>query len=284
MSIISIRGIFDQLMLTTTKIVAGDGGSGTGFFYFGKNGTTTLPLLISNRHVFVEQNSMEFQFHVVKKIASNDSENVIPSGTAVTLASITIEVTELQEKIIYHPNPNIDLAAYDMSAAYKLIPEDYALLKISLSGDSFVQDDCLDCNTLDQVIMIGYPTGLSDKFNYMPIARSGVAATIPNVDYNGKPIGVVDIAAFPGSSGSPIYIRHPETSKLKLLGVLFAGPQHNADGYVEVEEVPMHLHGIAETNIPIHLGYYVKAREVKALIRHIAVRLGIQTPAGAEAG
>ena len=55
--------------------------------------------------------------------------------------------------------------------------------------------------------MIGYPIGLIDEYNNKPIVRKGITATTYNIDYNGKKEFLIDIACFPGSSGSPIFIR-----------------------------------------------------------------------------
>jgi len=44
--------------------------------------------------------------------------------------------------------------------------------------------------------MIGYPSGLWDTKNNLPIVRKGITATTPYFDYNGKREFLVDIAAF----------------------------------------------------------------------------------------
>ncbi|HCI6743238.1 TPA: trypsin-like peptidase domain-containing protein [Klebsiella variicola subsp. variicola] len=53
------------------------------------------------------------------------------------------------------------------------------------------------------VVMIGYPRGISDAVNNLPIWKTGSLASEPEYDFNGKKIIVVDISAFPGMSGSP---------------------------------------------------------------------------------
>jgi hypothetical protein len=95
---------------------------------------------------------------------------------------------------------------------------------------------------------------------------------VPRLAFNGKPWGVVDIAAFPGSSGSPIvflnegsFVRGGELvlgSRLHLLGILFAGPQFDAEGRLEIVDVPTATTARIQTQIPIHLGYFVRAEEL----------------------
>jgi hypothetical protein len=50
-----------------------------------------------------------------------------------------------------------------------------------------------------------------------------------------------------------------------FLGILFAGPMFRADGSVAVINIPTGAVAIASTNIPSHLGYYVKASELVGL-------------------
>lgn len=54
--------------------------------------------------------------------------------------------------------------------------------------------------------MIGYPIGLWDDVNNLPLIRKGITSIHPAIDFRGRSIGVADLACFHGSSGSPILI------------------------------------------------------------------------------
>src|ERR1039458_8418564 len=54
-------------------------------------------------------------------------------------------------------------------------------------------------------------------------------------------------------------------SRIHFLGVLFAGPVFHADGSVAVINIPTSAVAVARTDIPIHLGYYVKASQLLRL-------------------
>lgn len=54
--------------------------------------------------------------------------------------------------------------------------------------------------------MIGYPNGLWDSVNNMPIVRRGTMATNISLNHNDKREFVIDAACFPGSSGSPVVL------------------------------------------------------------------------------
>ncbi len=130
--------------------------------------------------------------------------------------------------------------------------------------------------------MVGYPIGLWDKTNNLPIIRRGISATHPGIDWEGKSIQIADIACFPGSSGSPVLIVDEGSYKSKsggmvlgsdrivLLGALYAGPQWTAEGDVKIREIPTSRERITvETGVMIHLGYIVKAKEILTLGEHM---------------
>ncbi len=52
------------------------------------------------------------------------------------------------------------------------------------------------------------------------------------------------------------------TSRLILLGVLFAGPQHVAEGEIKTIEIPLQQVPISLSRIPNNLGFVVKAQKL----------------------
>jgi len=132
-----------------------------------------------------------------------------------------------------------------------------------------------DLFSVSDVLMIGYPIGLWDEKNNLPLIRRGITAVHPKTNFNGNSVGCIDIAALPGSSGSPVvifdqgvYATRGSTvagSRAILLGVLFAGPRQRIDGKVEIVEIPTASVAVSAMQIPAHLGYYVKAKEILEL-------------------
>jgi hypothetical protein len=121
--------------------------------------------------------------------------------------------------------------------------------------------------------MIGYPNGIWDQANNLPIVRKGITATNPMHNYNGLPIFVIDCACFPGSSGSPVLIANFGSysnanggvvlgSRLIFLGVLYAGPQHSAAGEIQIIDVPLQQTPIILSHIPNNLGFVVKSQKI----------------------
>ena len=128
---------------------------------------------------------------------------------------------------------------------------------------------------LETVTMVGYPNGLWDHVNNLPIFRRGVLATDYKRDWNGKKEFLIDAACFPGSSGSPVMLldiggfhtkkaMHVGAARVKLLGVLYAGPQHTIHGKVQVVVVPTQHNAVAIAGIPNNLGIIIKAEQLLA--------------------
>ena len=63
-----------------------------------------------------------------------------------------------------------------------------------------------DLNGRMKFTMVGYPNGLWDTKNDLPIIRRGITATPAFRDYCGRDEFLIDAACFPGSSGSPVFI------------------------------------------------------------------------------
>jgi hypothetical protein len=123
---------------------------------------------------------------------------------------------------------------------------------------------------MEDVVMVGYPIGSIDMVNNLPLFRKGITATHPGIDFNGQPYGMIDIAAFPGSSGSPVAILNQGSysspggitlgSRFYFLGVLFQGPVYNLDGTMEIIQVPTGQVSYLKPQMPCHVGIYIKSK------------------------
>ncbi len=67
-------------------------------------------------------------------------------------------------------------------------------------------EQAADLDAVEDVMFVGYPNGIYDVKNLMPIVRRGITATPFQIDYEGKPKFLIDASVFPGSSGSLVFI------------------------------------------------------------------------------
>ncbi len=269
----------DQLLFSTARIEATNGKGlfsvGTGFYFRFQIGANFYPLLVTNKHVLKGADSVKFFLHV-----EDSSKGIAPFQ--VTIANIS-------NLIIEHPEESVDIAAIVLGPVLNQISsQNKKPFFIPLGEESVLtQSQLEDLFGIENVVMVGYPVGLWDQLNNFPILRRGSTASHPSTDFNGQPHGVVDIAAFPGSSGSPILIFETTgfttrtgtmfgAGRVILLGALFAGPQINLTGEVTIQAVPT---GKLQTSTmsSIHLGYYVKASEILKLKSVLTTKISNQS-------
>ena len=261
------------LMYSTVRLTASDGSTGTGFFFQFEVEDKLIPVIITNKHV-VNYNPYET---VTFKLHTGDYERKIIDETSV-------DVT-LNEVWRFHPthdlcfcyiNPILEKVRQELD---KRVFFTYITQKELISNSQLEE-----LNAMESVKMIGYPNGVWNEKHNLPRFRSGITASHPAVDFNEPGVGVVDMACFPGSSGSPIFIldengysdKNGNTyfgkSRIILLGVLFAGPIMTIDGKIVVEK---QNNIISKSSVMINLGYYAKSYELLSFIDIIKRDLGI---------
>jgi hypothetical protein len=268
-----------QLLYSTVLVVAtladGETATGTAFFYQWKVDTDrSLLVLVTNKHVVAGAKTVKFLVH--EAVVNKETGKREP-GTS------SFELTAPGDFFIGHPG-DVDLSAMPFEPLKQLgLKQGKEVFSIALSEELIASDDQLQkLSALEDVVMVGYPIGLSDMANNFPIIRKGITASHPYTDFNAKPWGAVDIASFPGSSGSPVLLFNDGLyrgegggmvmgSRALFLGVLFGGPQLRADGTFDIREIPTGKVRVpvVVTSIPIHLGFYVKAKELKVLKEHL---------------
>lgn len=194
----------------------------------------------------------------------------------------------------FHPDPAIDVAVLNLGgvlAAARARGVEYYYRSI---GPAQIPkaSDIESFNSVEDISFVGFPNNLFDQVNMLPIVRRGATATPPAVDFNGKPIFLVDAAVFPGSSGSPVLIAQEGAyrtrqglaigSRAWLLGILASVAVSNTEGAVEFEKIPTMVEGRLTLRQPIGLGFVFKTRTVIETIEEL-IRLN-QPPSIQEAG
>lgn len=273
-----INSASSQLLLATVRITGkrkdGTVSIGTGFFFSFKTEKMDIPVLVTNKHVVEGCPEGEFLLHE----ASADPQ-------IVTSASFPVNIQPFEANWVNHPD-GVDLCAMPVATIFRAARDEGKkdVLYRTLSEEQLPNEAKMAALTaLEEVTMIGYPIGLWDSANNLPLFRRGITASHPAVNFNGKPEGLVDIASFPGSSGSPIVILNEGSyfasggvvfgSRFFLLGVLYGGPTYAADGTIKVVQIPTAQMPRVAVSIPIHLGAYIKSSELLSIKNELVKRL-----------
>ncbi len=264
-------GAAEQLAHSTVRIECdlpgGMIGTGTGFFYsLDKNGNQHVPVIITNKHVVTGAVKGRFL------LTLQDTAGSPAIGTYQAF-----ELDAFERRWVQHPDPNVDLCAMPIASLLRAAEQrKQKFFYVPFEKNLIPADaEILDMIGLENITMIGYPNGLWDRKNNLPIFRRGVLATDYKYDWNGKKEFLIDAACFPGSSGSPVMLFDVAgyqtrkgtflgSSRIKLLGVLYAGPQHTIEGEVKVVLVPTQQKAVAVAGIPNNLGIIIKAEQLLA--------------------
>ncbi|KMM36358.1 S1 family peptidase [Guptibacillus hwajinpoensis] len=256
--------ISEQLTYSTVRIecTSNEGKStGTGFFYTMNVEEKYIPVIVTNKHVIEDSKDGLIHFN----LADNN-------GDPIEGEYHKVEISSFESSWIKHPNPEVDLCILTIGPILnKLERSGIKPFYIQVDQSLIMNNDQLkELNSIEDIVMVGYPNGIWDAVNNMPIIRKGITATHPGLNYNGKQEFMIDAACFPGSSGSPVFLYNPSSyndkngntiigSRIKLLGILYAGPQHTASGEVKIINVPTAQKPIAISRIPNNLGLIIKS-------------------------
>lgn len=253
--------ISEQMQYSTLRLEAENGSTGTGFFMHFITGDKAVPIIVSNKHVINNNKNEKVKFYL--HVRRNDE----PSD----------EKIEINFKTDWHFHPTQDLCYCFAGPLLNQIKaeKEKDIFYIPITEELIWDDTKLqELSAVEDVLMVGYPNGLWDQKNNLPLFRRGVTSSHPAIDFNDKNIGAVDMACFPGSSGSPIFILNENgysdkqgnmffgAKRIIFLGVLFQGPQIGARGELIVENIPTQQKVSAVVPMMINLGYYIKSVEI----------------------
>lgn len=256
---------FTEKLLYTTVRIETDTGTGTGFFMkLLEKSDTYVPVIVTNKHVIAGASIGKLTFSLI-------TEN----GVVQDDEHYSYTIIEFESSWIKHPDPNVDLCILPISEI--LSDSDRKSIKLFYEEipSAFIasKEYINDLNAIEDITMIGYPNGIWDSKNNKPIVRKGITATHPKLDYNGKEEFMIDAACFPGSSGSPVFLFNSTSyqdkngnttlgGRCKLLGILYAGPQHTVTGDIQIVNVPIKQETISIARIPNNLGVVIKAYKI----------------------
>lgn len=269
--------IAEQLLYSTVKISSSKNGTplsmGTGFFVnFPVGDDENVIVIVTNKHVIEGSTEVTVVIH----LAFDGS----PSGKFKPYV-----ISTDHEYVIRHPDEDIDLCGvvfgpcihHAESVGETLFHRNLTLPLVP------TEEEWNHFDAIEDVTMVGCPRGINDEANNLPIVRRGITATPLSKKYNAKNEFMVDMACFPGSSGSPIFLydrngyfdRKENTyrlgaSRLKLVGVLYSGPLVTNSGQIVFSQVPS-----VTVNSMMHLGYALRATELHKLHSEILRRLAV---------
>jgi hypothetical protein len=279
--------IAQQLLHSTIRLecqnAAGSRSSGTGFNFSFEIDGMHVPVIITNRHVFADAITCEFYYTLADDAGRATGKHELFS------------IAEFDKAWIGHPDPAVDLALFPIQPLILLMQAaGKRPFYINLSEGIVATEEMLaGLEAIEDVTMIGYPNGLWDDVNNLPIVRRGITATSASKRYQGRREFLIDAACFPGSSGSPVFIFNNGSfgagngiqvgTRLMMIGVLFAGHMHTAVGEIKVIPIPTSMAPVPVSQIPNNLGLCISATRILEFAPAIKARIDRQKSKSSEA-
>jgi hypothetical protein len=197
------QGQVEPMSLMTTPVLLGNGGrtvsQGTGFLFATTHGNDIDQVfLVTNYHVVTgnepqsqaapKGDRLQFYFHASRDEPTSDFTVTIPLYTK-TGEPIWISSGQFPEAdVVLVP---IVPQLYSERGQLFVFSETHTLIDMKVRPST-------------QATLLGYPYGFFDTKNFLPVWKTGHLASEPAVDFQGEPVFLVDVSAFPGMSGAPV--------------------------------------------------------------------------------
>lgn len=249
--------------------------SGTGFFFSFKFPEGEIPVIVTNKHVIIDALRGTLN---LKTLDSSDNFNY---GNFEK-----VEIDFFKKYWIFHPDSNVDLAIMPIMPLIKNFEARKKKIAYAAYDEYQIPNDSISrsLSAIEEILMIGYPFGLRDIVNDVPIVRKGITATPHFLNYNSTKEFLCDLPVYPGSSGSPIIILNSGNysnrkggtiigTRLLLLGINYATYTKDFSGKI----IPKASYNISDslitnTSIPYNIGIAIKSDKIldfKPILRRI---------------
>ncbi|HIF9093055.1 TPA: trypsin-like peptidase domain-containing protein [Photobacterium damselae] len=241
---------------------------GTGFFFYHDERI----YIVTNKHVV--EGVVSGHFLVLKGKVENDEK--------IPLLGEFHSISFSEANFIGHPDPNVDVAVMNVSTMMSEVGGvgSTAFWK-HITVDLFPTDEHFDkfIGPMEEVVFIGYPSGLWDTKNLLPITRKGMTATPCYIDFEGEKKFLIDASVFPGSSGSPVFIYYAgghsdkrggmyTGNRIHFVGIIAKVYQRVEQGDLAVIDIPTEQKTVAQVNQMIDLGITFKANTILETIEN----------------
>lgn len=255
----------EQLLFSTVRIEANKPTgveAGTAFIFSYEHDKKTFLFLITNKHVVADSTSGRFFFTL------SDGKNPKIGER------FDVRLDKFKDLWFGHPRQDIDVTVMPLVPVLDAIKlQGKEVFFRSIPHTLIPTDEQLkELDALEEIIFVGYPSGIFDQKNLIPILRRGTTATPLQLDYEGSKTFLVDASVFPGSSGSPVLICNQGSyatksgivigSRVLFIGIISQVMIRQEHGKIEIITIPTAEVPIFTTQQMIDLGIVYKSTAV----------------------
>lgn len=273
-----MENIAEQLLYVTVRLegkTAEETKVGTGFLY------------MHCQRLFVVTNK-----HVVKGITKGNMvlhQSLIEDGKTKPKLGFGHNVAFSEANFIGHPIDDVDISVMNLSEVVEhLIQEGTPPYYKNIAEESRPKQEDLEkfISPIEEIIFVGYPSGIWDTKNLMPVVRKGITATPYYIQFGGLQIFLIDASVFPGSSGSPVFLYYAGSysdkanvlyagSKAYFLGIVARVFERTEEGEITIKDVPTAKVPVANVKQMIDLGIVFNDAAVVEAMDHYLEKVGV---------
>jgi S1-C subfamily serine protease len=265
---VEIDSIAKRLLFSTvrvdTELEDGSQGSGTAFIITHSHAKGTTPFVVTNRHLVegVRRGGLVFTRGA--------------AGRPALGQRFQLNIEEFPAAWFFHPDASVDLALVPLRPLERAARALGVELYYHAVDSSRIPDAATTrgFDALEDVLFVGYPSGVWDHVNLMPILRRGTTATPLELDFEGHKQFLIDAAVYPGSSGSPVFVMRSDARRSHLpngrtiwfAGVIAAVFFREEPDTLVPRPVPTHAPPRSVCSEMIDLGLVIKSESVREVI------------------
>ncbi len=269
-----VQTVTEQALFATMRIETDtpDGvGTGTAFSFGYAHDGREWGFMVTNKHVIAGATTGRFFF------TRGEGDRPLVGER------YDFEISDFAALWHGHPDADVDITVAPMGGLihymgsrsmrpfFRSIPSNYVP----------TEEEVRDMDAVEDVMFVGYPNGIFDTKNLMPIVRRGITATPFQIDYEGEPKFLIDASVFPGSSGSPVFLfdsggymsrtgtYNLGVSRVMFLGVISAVAIAEQRGRIDFAPIPTQQTPIVRMDQMLNLGIVFKASTVVEAARDL---------------
>lgn len=232
---------YDDLYYNTLKITAtfpDQISEGTGFLFDGQHEGQKDLYLVTSKHVLINSENAQK--------AENISINFHSRGSSM-FGAFEQRPAKIKDPFVYmHPDQAVDLCMIPLNSLIETIEKRYSIsIYYRALGLNHILTDFSTQPCFQEVLIAGYPVGIFDHINNIPLVHKGITATPSSMPYKGRQEFLIQAPCYAGSAGSPVFVfpghnaaatTGTHLSAICLLGVLWGGPQYTEKGNIECDQ------------------------------------------------